>query len=168
MFRNEIRKFGKDEQGVAAVEAAILLPVFIPLLIGVIEILLFVFNSNMLDTAVRDAVQEIRLGQSMKIAQQENQTPQEYYKSAICEKTLIVNCINNIEVSLEQRDVTVDAIVSTGSIIVKDVSNEFIEPSSLVFVTATTKAPGIGFLSSFAGKEFLTITGAQAFVTEPF
>ncbi len=168
MLSVKIREFKENQEGVAAIEAAFLLPVFVPLLIGVFEILLFVFNSNMLDNAVRTAVQEMRLGQSEKIAKDRGLTAKEYYKVTICEKTLIVNCQKHINVNLEKRVVTRDAIVSTGSIIVTDVSDTFLEPSSIILITATTRAPGIGFLSYFAGKEFLTMTGSQAFITEPF
>ena len=58
-----IRAFAGDSTGMAAVEFAVLAPVFITLVVLVLQTLLLHYYTNCLDGAVRNFVSEIRSGQ---------------------------------------------------------------------------------------------------------
>jgi Flp pilus assembly protein TadG len=58
-----LRKFLRDEKGAVAVEMALIGPMFLLLLLSVVELGLMLFSQSVLDGAARDAARLVRTGQ---------------------------------------------------------------------------------------------------------
>jgi len=63
-----LRRFGHDRRGAAAVEFALVAPIFLVLLSGIIENGLIIFTQSALDNATRDAARMIMLGTTSESA----------------------------------------------------------------------------------------------------
>ncbi len=94
-FGRRFGRFGKQEDGVAAVEFAILAFPFFLLLFAIIECSLLFFAGQVLETAIDDVGRKIRTGQL-------NDTMTEaQFKAEICSATALLFTCNDIKVDLE-------------------------------------------------------------------
>lgn len=68
-LRSPIKKFGKSEDGVTAVEFGLIALPFFAILMAIIEAGLYFFVSQVMDTGFRDVARQIRTGQAAMMSQ---------------------------------------------------------------------------------------------------
>ncbi len=142
-----LRKFLRDRRGVAAVEAALLVPIFVPVFVFTFETLFFLYASVSVDYAVREAARELKIGGTTG-------SP----TAIVCEKMLMPGCLDRITVTLSLYDKSAKPIgtatLSPG-------------PGQLAMLKAEfTVEPAI-FMSKMFGKK-ITADSAYLFQTELF
>jgi Flp pilus assembly protein TadG len=158
-MKTMLKRYLEEENGAAAVEAALLAPIFIPLLIGTFELLFITYTSSALDRAVNQTVMEIRLGQSAGIAKDGGIPPDLYYKQSICDKLAYLNCRNNINVDVT----TYTENLGTNAMF----DDRFVDPGTLGKVNVSLDLDVIGFMAALTGEPFIART-AMLFHTEPY
>ena len=154
-----LSQFRKDQAGVAAVEAGLILPVFILMLVYSMEFLAFAFNSQQLDHALVKTMQEIRLGTASAKAQAQKMTAEEYYKYSVCEEMFISNCKSKISVSIDQYDD--DAQIENSF------NDQFVASSKLIFVKVEIDYSPTALLGRTDTRD-LKIKAGMVAQTEPF
>jgi len=82
-----ISRFGGDRRGATAVEFALVAPVFLYLLIGIVEASLLFFTTTVVDGAVMEAARTIRTGQA-----QNSGDSLTTFKTALCGILTTYNC----------------------------------------------------------------------------
>lgn len=60
------RRFGRDKRGTAAIEFAIVAPIFLMLMFSIFEVGWYFFTNSVIDAAVADAARLVRTGQIQK------------------------------------------------------------------------------------------------------
>jgi Flp pilus assembly protein TadG len=60
--RNLLRRFGRNRKGSAAVEFALVAPVFIGLLFAIVETAIMFFGSQILETVTQESARQIMTG----------------------------------------------------------------------------------------------------------
>jgi len=154
-----LKRYLGEKDGAAAVEAALLAPIFIPLLIGTFELLFITYTSSSLDRAVNETVMEIRLGQSAGMAKKGGTPPDIYYKKSICDKLAYYGCMQNINVNVT----TYTDDLATNSMF----NDQFVDPGTLGKVNVQLDLDVVGFMAALSGKPFSART-AMLFHTEPY
>jgi Flp pilus assembly protein TadG len=79
MFVKGMRKFPKAEGGTAAIEFAIVAPIFFMILFGIVEYSIFVWKRSVLRYVVAEASREIQTGEIQK-----DPDPENAFKAAYC------------------------------------------------------------------------------------
>lgn len=170
---NIFRRFGSNSRGSAAVEFALVAPVFFALLFAVIETAIMLFASQVLESAAQDAARQILTGQS----QAAGYTSAQFTTNVICHTAQpIFNC-NNIGVDVES-----DPAAFSNLVITNPVTAGSYDPSKLKFnpgascsvVTVTLYYPwqlfvtGLGYnISNLSGGKRL-LSATAAFRNEPY
>lgn len=168
-----LRSYGRDRSGAAAVEFALVAPIFFAIVFSTFEAGWMVIQSTMLDRAVDLAVREIRVG-AVSAPKDQSQI-----KAAVCSQAyLLVNCSSGIVV--EMTDVSSGALPSNGTPCIDRGSN--VAPvvafspgqrGSIMYVRAcfTTDpiTPLLGLALSLPkdGKGGYFLSSSSAFVNEP-
>lgn len=91
--RSNALRFGKNEDGVTAIEFAIVGPVFFMILGSLMETGIFMFAEYVLQTSVQDAARLVRTGQA-----QEQQLDAAAFKDEVCDLASIVMDCDDITV----------------------------------------------------------------------
>lgn len=154
-----LSKFRKNRDGVTAVEAAMLAPVFIPLMLGTTELLFALYASTSLERTLQDTVMELRLGTAATNAGAQGLNAERYLKKRICEGLDFANCQDRLTLDFEIYD-------SEGNL-TSQMQYGFIDPSSLVRVEAKLNLDILGLLGSLKGSPMETKT-SLLFYTEPY
>lgn len=95
--RDMLRRFRRNRKGSAAVEFALVAPVFFALLFAIIETGLMFFASQILETVTQESARQIMTGQS----QAANNTAASFITNVVCSQTQpVLNC-SNISVDVE-------------------------------------------------------------------
>ncbi|MEO0328917.1 MAG: TadE family protein [Pseudomonadota bacterium] len=155
---NQLRIFKRDTAGVAAIEAALILPAFIGLLVFGLEFMAFAFSTRQLDHAVVSAVQEIRLHESSRIARAKNWTAEEYYRETICSKVFSKNCIELINVDIKQYDDDANFENST--------NDQFISETKLIHLNVELPFNASVIMKNYIGSPIIMKSG-MVVLTEP-
>lgn len=93
-FRKRLRLFKRDEKGLAAVEFAMFLPIYLGLFFWAAELGIVMMKSVMLDHALDVAMRDLRLGTMVDPSQ-------EKLKEEICARTTIIgNCMDQLMIEL--------------------------------------------------------------------
>jgi Flp pilus assembly protein TadG len=96
--RDMLRRFGRNRKGSAAVEFALVAPVFFALLFAIIETGLMFFASQILETVAQESARQIMTGQFQAAG---NNTPAAFITNVVCNQYQpVLNC-NNISVDVE-------------------------------------------------------------------
>ena len=96
--RAMVRRFGRNHKGSAAVEFALVAPVFFALLFAIIETGLMFFASQILETVAQESARQIMTGQFQAAG---NNTPAAFITTVVCNQYQpVLNC-NNISVDVE-------------------------------------------------------------------
>ena len=96
--RNVLRRFRRNRRGVAAVEFALVAPLFFGLLFAIIEIALMFFASQVLETVTQDSARTIMTGQ----AQEGKYTQQTFKDDLVCPKVSVMfDCESGIYVDVQ-------------------------------------------------------------------
>jgi len=170
--RNALRRFRRNRRGSAAVELALVAPIFFGLLFAIIELAMVFFASQVLETATQDSAREIMTGQ----AQTANFT-QAQFKNLVCSKLVVMfDCVNGVSIDVQSYS-------AFGSVNIADpidASRNFVPPNNylpggpgdIVVVRLFYQWPlfvtGLGFnVANLSGSKRL-LTATAAFQNEPY
>jgi Flp pilus assembly protein TadG len=166
-----VRRFGRDRRGSAAVEFALVAPVFFALFFAILETGLVFFAGQTLETATQDVSRLVMTGQAQGIGYTQDQ-----FKDEVCKHILgLLDCQNGVYVDVQSYS-------SFGSVAIIDpvadgkfVPTTVYKPGNacdVVVVRLFYQWPlfvvGLGYdMSNLAGNKRLLIATA-AFRNEPF
>ena len=171
--RNIVRRFGRNRKASAAVEFALVAPVFFALLFAIIETALTFFASQILETVAQQSARQIMTGQS----QAANNTAATFITNVVCSQAQpVLNC-NNISVDVES-----DASQFSNLSTTYPVTNGGFDPTKLKFnpggscnvVTVTLYYPwqlfvtGLGYNISNLKGNIRLLSATAAFRNEPY
>jgi Flp pilus assembly protein TadG len=169
---NILRRFRRNRRGSAAVEFALVAPIFFAVLFAIIELALVFFASQMLETVTQDTSRLILTGQ----AQTASYT-QASFKDAVCAKlTVMFDCVNGVSIDVQSYKafsaVNIADPIDAGKNFVPP--NNYLPggPGDIVVVRLFYKWPlfvtGLGFNpANIAGNKRL-LTATAAFQNEPY
>jgi Flp pilus assembly protein TadG len=169
---NILRRFRRNRRGSAAVEFALVAPVFFAVLFAIIELALVFFASQILETVTQDTSRLIMTGQ----AQNASYT-QASFKDAVCAKlTVMFDCVNGVSIDVQSYKafsaVNIADPIDAGKNFVPP--NNYLPggPGDIVVVRLFYKWPlfvtGLGFNpANIAGNKRL-LTATAAFQNEPY
>jgi Flp pilus assembly protein TadG len=170
--RNALRLFRRNRRGSAAVEFALVAPVFFALLIGIIETAIIFFASQVLETVTQESARAILIGQ----AQTEGLT-QAQFQTYVCSQipALFFNC-NNVHVDVESYSAFTNVVINSQI----DANGNFINnmqynpggQCAIVVVRLFYQWPlvvtGFGYnIANLSGNQRL-LSATAAFRNEPF
>ena len=94
---NILRRFRRNRQGSAAVEFALVAPVFFGLLFAIIELAMVFFASQVLETVTQDSARVIMTGQAQLAS-----FTQAQFKNLVCSKVVaLFDCVNGISIDVQ-------------------------------------------------------------------
>ena len=169
---NILRRFRRNRRGSAAVEFALVAPIFFAVLFAIIELALVFFASQILETVTQDTARLIMTGQ----AQNASYT-QASFKDAVCAKlTVMFDCVNGVSIDVQSYKafsaVNIADPIDAGKNFVPP--NNYLPggPGDIVVVRLFYKWPlfvtGLGFNpANIAGNKRL-LTATAAFQNEPY
>ncbi len=176
--RRLLRRFGRNRRASAAVEFALVAPMFFALLFAIIETALMFFASQVLETVTQNASRQILTGQ----AQTANYPNLGAFKSSvICTAGNVVNvlfdCTNGISVDVESYSAfssisIANPIDSNGNFVTTNLGYNPGGPGDIVVVRVFYKwqmfVTGLGYnISNLSGNQRLLVATA-AFKNEPY
>lgn len=158
------RRFLADDSGASLVEAALVFPMFLALLIGILEIGVFGMTVASFDNALVAASRKIRTGQAG------GPTDAASFMQAVCSNMLSVDCMNRLTVVV-QSGASATQVTSAGA----PQQGQSWQPggaNSYVLVTATYAWPlvvpflGLAYPQTQNGQ--VLITNKLLFKNEPY
>ena len=169
---NILRRFRRNRRGSAAVEFALVAPLFFGLLFAIIELAMVFFASQVLETATQDSARMIMTGQAQNAS-----FTQAQFKNLVCSKlTVMFDCVNGVSIDVQSYS-------AFGSVNVADpidANKNFVPPNNylpgnpgdVVVVRLFYKWPlyvtGLGFnIANISGSKRL-LTATAAFQNEPY
>jgi Flp pilus assembly protein TadG len=165
-------RFRRNRRGSAAVEFALVAPVFFALLFAIIETGLMFFASQVLETITQDSARMILTGQAQTASYTQAQ-----FKTYVCSQIPALFTCDNIYVDVESYPSGFASVTINSQI---DASNNFINnmqynpggPGDIVVVRLFYQWPlfvtGLGYnISNLAGSKRL-LTATAAFRNEPY
>jgi len=170
--RKILRRFRRNRRGSAAVEFALVAPLFFGLLFAIIELAMVFFASQVLETATQDSARMIMTGQAQNAS-----FTQAQFKNLVCSKlTIMFDCVNGVSIDVQSYS-------AFGSVNVADpidAAKNFVPPNNylpgnpgdVVVVRLFYKWPlyvtGLGFnIANISGSKRL-LTATAAFQNEPY
>jgi len=169
---NILRRFRRNRRGSAAVEFALVAPIFFAVLFAIIELALVFFATQILETVTQDTARLIMTGQAQGAS-----FTQAQFKNAVCAKLAVMfDCVNGV--SIDVKNYPTFSTVDVSDPI--DASKNFVPPNNylpggpgdIVVVRLFYKWPvfvaGLGFnLANLSGNKRL-LTATAAFQNEPY
>jgi Flp pilus assembly protein TadG len=169
---NILRRFGRNRKGAAAVEFALVAPMFFAVLFAIIEMALVFFASQILETVTQDTARLIMTGQAQNASYTQAQ-----FKNAVCARlTVMFDCVNGV--SIDVKNYPTFATVDISDPI--DAGKNFVPPNNylpggpgdIVVVRLFYKWPlfvtGLGFNVANIGTNQRLLTATAAFQNEPY
>lgn len=170
--RKALRRFRRNRRGSAAVEFAIVAPIFFALLFAIIETAIVFFAGQVLETVTQDSARMILTGQAQNAGYSAAQ-----FKTYVCGKvSVLFDCANGISVDVQSYPAF--SGVSVGNPI--DAGKNFVPPNNynpggpgdIVVVRLFYQWPlfvtGLGLnIADLSGSKRL-LTATAAFRNEPF
>ncbi|MHB8269320.1 TadE/TadG family type IV pilus assembly protein [Bradyrhizobium sp.] len=171
-LRKALRRFRRNRRGSAAVEFALVAPVFFALLFAIIETAIVFFAGQVLETVTQDSARMIMTGQAQTTGYSQSD-----FKTYVCGKiTVMFDCTNGI--SIDVQSYSAFSSVSIAAPI--DGSKNFVPPNNyspggpgdIVVVRLFYQWPlivtGLGYnIANLAGSKRL-LTATAAFRNEPY
>jgi Flp pilus assembly protein TadG len=167
-----LRRFRRNQRGSAAVEFAMVAPIFFGLLFAIIETGLVFFANQTLETTTQDSARVVMTGQAQLAAY----TKQSFKDSVVCPKVAgLFDCTNGIFVDVQSyskfTNVTISDPITAGNF----VDNTKFCPGGpgdivvmRIFYQWPIFVPGLGYnLSNLSGNKRL-LSATAAFKNEPF
>jgi Flp pilus assembly protein TadG len=167
-----LRRFRRNRRGSAAVEFALVAPLFFGVLFAIIELALVFFASQILETVTQDTSRLIMTGQAQNAG-----FTQAQFKNAVCAKlTVMFDCVNGVSIDVQSYK-------QFSAVDVKDpidAGKNFVPPnnylpggaSDIVVVRLFYKWPlfvtGLGFNVANIGNNQRLLTATAAFQNEPY
>jgi Flp pilus assembly protein TadG len=170
--RNALRRFRRNRRGSAAVEFALVAPVFFALLFAIIETALVFFAGQVLETVTQDSSRLILTGQAQSASYSASQ-----FKTAVCGKiSVMFDCPNGIYIDVQSypafSNVTINSQIDSSGCFVNNMQYSPGGPGNIVVVRLFYQWPvfvtGLGYnLSNLCGGKRLLVATA-AFQNEPY
>jgi Flp pilus assembly protein TadG len=169
--RNVFRRFRRNSRGSAAVEFALVAPVFFALLFAIIEIAIVFFADQTLETVTQGSARYVMTGQA-----QNNGFDQTAFKTYVCGQVPALFSCPNLYVDVQSypafSNVTINSQI--------DANNNFVAPTNYspggpgsivvvrVFYQWQLYVTGFGFnISNLSGSKRL-LAATVAFQNEPY
>ena len=170
--KKALRRFRRSRRGSAAVEFALVAPIFFALLFAIIETALVFFASQVLETVTQDSARMIMTAQAQNAGFSQSQ-----FKSYVCGKiTVLFDCANGIYVDVKSYPAFSGVSINDPI----DVSKNFVPPNNyspggpgdIVVVRLFYQWPlfvtGLGYnIANLSGSKRL-LTATAAFRNEPY
>ena len=170
--RKALRRFRRNRRGSAAVEFALVAPVFFALLFAIIETAIVFFAGQVLETVTQDSARMIMTGQAQTTGYSQSD-----FKSYVCGKiTVLFDCVNGISIDVQSYS----AFSSVSIVDPIDGGKNFVPPNrynpggpgDIVVVRLFYQWPlfvtGLGYnISNLAGSKRL-LSATAAFRNEPY
>lgn len=170
--RKALRRFRRNRRGSAAVEFALVAPVFFALLFAIIETGIVFFAGQVLETVTQDSARMIMTGQA-----QTGGYTQSQFKTYVCGKiSVLFDCANGIYVDVQSYPVFSGVSINDPI----DGSKNFVPPNNyspggpgdIVVVRLFYQWPlivtGLGYnIANLSGSKRL-LTATAAFRNEPY
>jgi Flp pilus assembly protein TadG len=172
--RNALRRFRRNRRGSAAVEFALVAPVFFALLFAIIETAIVFFAGQVLETVTQDSARMIFTGQAQTAAY----TQADFKNVVVCGPLINVlfDCTNGIYVDVQSysafSNVTITDPIDAGKNFVNNMKYCPGNAGDIVVVRLFYQWPlfvtGLGYnIANLSGSKRL-LTGTAAFRNEPF
>jgi Flp pilus assembly protein TadG len=171
--RDVLRRFGRSSKGSAAVEFALVAPVFIALLFAILETAIMFFASQILETVTQESARQIMTGQ----AEAASYTASTFLTSVVCPQIPAVLTCANIGVDVESdpsqfSNLSVAYPVTGGAFDTTKLNFSMGASCSVVIVTLYYQwqmvVTGLGFnISNLNGNKRL-LSATAAFRNEPY
>jgi Flp pilus assembly protein TadG len=172
-LRKTLRRFRRNRRGSAAVEFALVAPVFFALLFAIIETGIVFFAGQVLETVTQDSARMIMTGQ----AQTGGYSQSDFKTNVVCAKiTVLFDCTNGISIDVQSYS-AFSSVSITNPI---DGSKNFVPPNNyspggpgdIVVVRLFYQWPlivtGLGYnIANLTGSKRL-LTATAAFRNEPY
>jgi Flp pilus assembly protein TadG len=168
--RNLFRLFGRNRKGSAAVEFALVAPVFIGLLFAILETGIIFFADQYLETITQDGARIIMTGQA-----QNGSYTQAQFQSYICSQVVALFNCNNIYVNVQSfssfQTLTATCPIQNGTF-VNNMQYSPGGPGSVVIVQLFYRWPqivtGLGYNISNLNGNYRLLCATAAFRNEPY
>ena len=170
-LRNKLRRFRRSRRGSAAVEFALVAPVFFALLFAIIETALVFFASQVLETITQDSARMIFTGQ----AQTAGYSQAQFHDYVCSQIPALFNC-NSVYVDVQSYPSFASVVINSQI----DASKNFINnmkycpgnAGDIIVVRLFYQWPmfvtGLGYnITNLAGSQRL-LSATAAFMNEPF
>ena len=119
---NILRRFRRNRRGSAAVEFALVAPIFFAVLFAIIELALVFFATQILETVTQDTARLIMTGQAQNASYTQAQ-----FKNDVCSRlTVMFDCVNGISIDVKNYP-TFAAVDITDPI---DAGKNFVAPNN--------------------------------------
>jgi Flp pilus assembly protein TadG len=170
--RKALRRFRCNRRGSAAVEFALVAPVFFALLFAIIETAIVFFAGQVLETVTQDSARFIMTGQAQTGGYSQSQ-----FKTYVCGKiSVLFDCVNGVSVDVQSypgfSNVSISDPIDGGKNFVAPNNYNPGGPGDIVVVRLFYQWPlivtGLGYnISNLTGSKRL-LTATAAFRNEPY
>jgi Flp pilus assembly protein TadG len=169
--RNLLQRFRRNRNGSAAVEFALVAPVFFALLFAIIETAIIFFASQVLETITQDSARMIQTGQAQNLVYTQAQ-----FKAYVCSQIPTLFACNNVFVDVKSYPSFTNVVINSQIDVTKNFINNMQycpgNAGDIVVVRLFYQWPlivtGFGFnISNLAGSQRL-LSATAAFKNEPF
>jgi Flp pilus assembly protein TadG len=171
-LRKALRRFRRNRRGSAAVEFALVAPVFFALLFAIIETAIVFFAGQVLETVTQDSARFIMTGQAQTGGYSQSQ-----FKTYVCGKiSVLFDCVNGVYVDVQSYPAFSGVSINDPI----DGSKNFVPPNNyspggpgdIVVVRLFYQWPlvvtGLGYnIANLSGSKRL-LTATAAFRNEPY
>jgi Flp pilus assembly protein TadG len=168
---NLLRRFGRNRRGSAAIEFALVAPVFFALLFAIIETAIVFFASQVLETITQNSARMILTGQAQTGAYTQAQ-----FQSYVCTQIPALFTCANVYVDVQSypafSSVTITDPIDASKNFVNNMNYSPGGPGDIVVVRVFYQWPlfvtGLGYnISNLAGSKRL-LSATAAFRNEPY
>lgn len=170
-FRHLLRRFRRNRRGAAALEFALVAPIFFALLFAIIETALMFFASQVLETVTQNSARMILTGQ----AQQASYT-QAQFATYVCSQVPALFTCSNIYIDVESyssfSSVTINSQIDASKNFVNNMQYSPGNAGDIVVVRLFYQWPlfvtGLGYnITNLSGSKRL-LSATAAFKNEPY
>jgi Flp pilus assembly protein TadG len=170
--RKTLRRFRRNRRGSAAVEFALVAPVFFALLFAIIETAIVFFAGQVLETVTQDSARMILTGQAQTTGYSQSD-----FKTYVCGKiTVLFDCVTGISIDVQSysafSSVSISDPIDGGKNFVAPNNYNPGGPGDIVVVRLFYQWPlivtGLGYnIANLTGSKRL-LTATAAFRNEPY
>ena len=170
--RKALRRFRRNRRGSAAVEFALVAPVFFALLFAIIETAIIFFAGQVLETVTQDSARFIMTGQAQTGGYSQSQ-----FKTYVCGKiSVLFDCVNGVYVDVQSypgfSGVSINDPIDGSKNFVPPNNYSPGGPGDIVVVRLFYQWPlvvtGLGYnIANLSGSKRL-LTATAAFRNEPY
>ena len=174
-FAKALRRFRRNRRGSAAVEFALVAPVFFALLFAIIETAIVFFAGQVLETVTQDSARLVQTGQAQAAAYD----AANFKKLVVCTRplaNLLFDCMSGVDVDVQSYPAFSNVVITDPIDAAKNFTNNMqYNPGNagdIVVVRAFYQWPlfvtGLGYnISNLSGSKRL-LSATAAFRNEPY